>query len=122
MRIGKCTPDAEFSDDLANCGWHRLILDTQGRVTSASGNIEQLLGMQIYALVGKCVTTILPDIPFSEMTPGYNLAYAVFIGARNICRNARCANGEAINVDTVLSNNTDGHAPGITLALRANTT
>ena len=122
MRIGKCIPNNGLTLDASHCGWHRLILDAEGRVTGASGNIEQLLGIQICELTGQCVSAILPGIPLSKLTPGYNLAYAVFNRARTVSHNARDARGDGITVDAVLSSHRDGHAHGIALALRAHVT
>lgn len=118
MRFGSYTPTGGGIEDGGNCHWHRLVLDTEGCVTGASGNIEQLLGTQVDELVGKCVTAILPDLPISEMTPGYNLAYVVFNSAKMVRFQVRCANGDAIAVDSVLSSHHNGHAYGIALALR----
>lgn len=106
--------------DLRAGDWHTLTLDSEGHITSGDQDMAQLLGPQAHALSGKLVTTVIADLPFSEKTPGYNLAYAIFHGAngQKVRRKAQVANGKSIPVDTVLSSRrVKGHR-SITLSFR----
>lgn len=99
------------NDSRAN-DWHTLILDTAGKISCADQNLAHLLGVDADGLAGKSVNTVIPDLPFSELTPGYNLAYAIFCGASAaaVRRMARAKNGNGVLVDTVLSGrNINGH-------------
>jgi hypothetical protein len=101
-------------------GWHTLTLDMEGHIISSDQDLEQLLGFESAALTGKTMKTLIPTIPFSEKTPGYNLAYAIVHGAKGaeVRRTARSADGKGVLVDTVLSSrNVKGHR-NITLKLR----
>lgn len=58
-----------------------LVLDNEGRVTDANEAAATLLGYHAAALEGLAVNQLIPDLPLSITTPGYNLAYAAFHAA-----------------------------------------
>ena len=58
-----------------------LVLDSEGRVTDANEAAATLLGYPMGALEGLAVNQLIPDLPLSMTTPGYNLAYAAFHAA-----------------------------------------
>ena len=100
--------------------WHTLTLDVMGHIISGDQDLANLLGPQAGVLAGRAVKTVIPDIPFSAKTPGYNLAYAIVHGANGaeVRRTARSADGRGILVDTVLSNRNTQGIRNITLKLR----
>lgn len=57
-----------------------LTADAYGHVTEYSPAAARLLGRSAENLVGKPLCQLIHQLPFSNNTPGYNLAYAVFHG------------------------------------------
>lgn len=55
-----------------------LLLDIEGRITDANSAAATLLGRRASALEGQDISQLIPDLPLSRTTPGYNLAYAAF--------------------------------------------
>jgi hypothetical protein len=114
-------PQAVTPPDSHAGGWHTLTLGPEGDITSCDRGIEYLLGSQADVLAGKAITEVMPELPFSAQTPGYNLAYAIFHGANGakVRRTARSGNGNCLAVETVLSSrNVDGRR-SITLNFRS---
>lgn len=59
-----------------------LIVDVRGRIIGCSATAAALLGQTPDALFNQPVKNVLPNLPMSESTQGYNLAYAITQGAR----------------------------------------
>lgn len=59
-----------------------LTVDVRGRIIGCSTTAAALLGQTPDALFNQPVKNVLPNLPFSESTQGYNLAYAITQGAR----------------------------------------
>lgn len=85
--------------------WHTLTLDVEGHIQSSDRTAMHVLGPQTDALTGNAIKSVVPDLPFSESTPGYNMAYAVFHGAKGakVRRTVLATNGQRIPVETILS-------------------
>jgi len=97
--------------------WLTLTLDVTGHIVGAHQDLVHLLGSQTDALTGKAVRSVIPGIPFSANTPGYNLAYAI-VHSAEVRRTARLADGHGILVDTVLSSSNANGDRRIFLKLR----
>jgi len=110
------TPSDSRADD-----WHTLTLDVGGHITSCDQGMVHLLGSEADALAGKAVTAVIPELPFSAQTPGYNLAYAIFHGANGerVRRTARSGNGNSLAVETVLSSRNVNGCRSISLDFRS---
>ena len=121
MRLDKWSSPAGFGSQSSHCGWHRLEMDTQGCITCGDSSIACLLDMHVDTLVGKPVASVIPDIPFSVKTPGYNLAYAIFNATNGdrTRRRAVAANGRAIPLDTMWTVRKVGEQRHITLNFRS---
>jgi len=114
-------PQVVIRSDSHAGDWHTLTLDVEGGITSCDEGIEYVLGSQADALAGKAVTAVMPELPFSAQTPGYNLAYAIFHGANGakVRRTARSGNGNSLAVETVLSSRNVEGRRSITLDFRS---
>lgn len=55
-----------------------LVLDELGTVCFCSNATARLFGAGAHPLIGRPVRELIPDLPFSAETPGYNVAYATF--------------------------------------------
>lgn len=97
-----------------------LTIDAQGRITDCNSDAKELLGWRSEALEGHPVTEVIPELPFSPSTPGYNLAFAVFHAANGVWmrRMARLADGRELSVDMALSSMLVNFKRHITLSLR----
>lgn len=97
-----------------------LTVDAEGRITACTQEARELLGWESESPEGCAVTTVIPELPFSPKTPGYNLAYAVFQSANGIGmrRVALLADGRKTWVDIELSSVVVKLRRYITLSLR----
>lgn len=97
-----------------------LTIDTEGRITNCNPEARELLGWQSESLEGRPVTEVVPELPFSPKTPGYNLAFAVFQAANGVWvrQRARLADGRELAVDMALSSMLVNFKRHITLSLR----
>lgn len=82
-----------------------LLLDSEGRITDANAAAATLLGRRASALEGKDISQLVPDLPLSRTTPGYNLAYAAFhAGAPGwLAHTALTARGEFMPIELSLA-------------------
>lgn len=97
-----------------------LTLDAEGRITACTLEAKELLGWELEYPEGCAATTVLPELPFSAKTPGYNLAYAVFHSANGMWmrRVAMLADGRKALVDIEMSSVVVKFKRYITLSLR----
>lgn len=82
-----------------------LTIDAEGRITACTLEAKELLGWESECPEGCAATTVIPELPFSANTPGYNLAYAVFHSANGMWlrRVALLADGRKALVDIEMS-------------------
>jgi PAS domain S-box-containing protein len=97
-----------------------LTIDAEGRITDCNQEANELLGWRSETLEGHPVTEVVPELPFSPNTPGYNLAFAVFHAANGVWmrRMARLADGRELFVDMALSSMLVNFKRHITLSFR----
>lgn len=97
-----------------------LTIDAEGRITACTLEAKELLGWESECPEGCAVTTVIPELPFSAKTPGYNLAYAVFHSANGMCKRrvALLADGRKALVDIAMSSVVVELKRYITLSLR----
>jgi PAS domain S-box-containing protein len=97
-----------------------ITIDTEGRITECNHEAEELLGWDADDQRGRAATSVIPTLPFSPKTPGYNLAYAIFHAANGIWmpRVAIAQDGRSVCVDTALSSAVVDSVRHITLSLR----
>lgn len=55
-----------------------LILDGNGTIMFCSNALALLVGTTASELVGRTIKSLLPEMPLSPTTPGYNVAFAAF--------------------------------------------
>lgn len=55
-----------------------LILDGNGTIRFCSNALANLVGVGAGELVGRTIKSLLPEMPLSPTTPGYNVAFAAF--------------------------------------------
>lgn len=120
MEFAKSKPVHRTWQDAVANDWQTLTLDAAGHITGGDQDMLHLLGPQSEALTGKAIKSVFADLPFSDNTPGYNLAYAVFHGASGVKvrRTARSATGRCVPLDTVLSSHSVEGQRNITLSYR----
>jgi hypothetical protein len=82
-----------------------MTLDGQGHICSCSESIAALAGIPPVKLLGQPVKTLLPALPVSGDTPGYNVAFAAFHGAsgRVYLSRLKKSDGSAIAVSVLLN-------------------
>jgi hypothetical protein len=82
-----------------------LMVDSTGRIASCSQDAKDLLGGDEAPLEGRLITELIPELPFTPNTPGYNLAFSIFSEAKGgwTRRIALLANGQKMAIDTALS-------------------
>jgi hypothetical protein len=82
-----------------------LIVDVRGRIIGCSTTAAALLGQTPDTLFNQPVKNVLPNLPFSEGTQGYNLAYAITQGARADWTEhyAQASNGDRFPLKVLLS-------------------
>ena len=97
-----------------------LTVDKQGRIANCNQVAKTLLGWEGAVLEGHPVTDVIPELPFSPNTPGYNLAFAIFHAGNGawMRRIALMVDGKRIAVDTALSSVKIGYKRQIKLCLR----
>lgn len=97
-----------------------LTIDAEGRITDCNPEANELLGWRSETLEGHPITEVVPELPFSPNTPGYNLAFAVFHAANDVWmqRMARLADGRELFIDMALSSMLVNFKRHITLSLR----
>ena len=99
-----------------------LTVNSSGCITACNPQARALLGWTADSPgpEGERVTNVLPELPFSPATPGYNLAYAVFHAANGLWtrRLVLLADGRKIFVDIALSSVVVKFRRFITLSLR----
>ena len=97
-----------------------LTIDAEGRITACTLEAKELLGWESECPEGCAATTVIPELPFSAKTPGYNLAYAVFHSANGMWmrRTALLADGRKALVDIEMSSIVVKFRRYITLNLR----
>lgn len=100
-----------------------LTLNAEGRIMGCNLEAKELLGWESESPEGCAATTVIPELPFSSKTPGYNLAYAVFHSANGLWRRrvALLADGRKTFVDIELSSAVVKFRRYITLSLRPST-
>lgn len=120
----KCNKNRQFKVASAQTHhWQQheagLIIDITGRIIECSPAAMQLLGQQPDALFEHDVTEIIPELPFAQDTPIYNLAYAVFHSSdgQMMQHSALLANGNKIFIAIVLSSTVMNGRRHITLNL-----
>jgi PAS domain-containing protein len=82
-----------------------MMLDSQGHICSCSEGLAALAGVTPVELVGQAVKTLLPAMPVSGNTPGYNVAFAAFHGASGRVYLSRLikSDGSSIAVSVLLN-------------------
>lgn len=55
-----------------------MILDSSGTVRYCHADAAHLFHASPSVLVGRHIRELIPDLPFDQRTPGYNVAYATF--------------------------------------------
>lgn len=77
-----------------------VVLDRFGIVRYCDTRALKLLGAGPDGLIGRDIRSLIPELPISARTPGYNLAYATFCATRGprLCR-ALGSNGRAANLE-----------------------
>ncbi len=97
-----------------------LIVNKQGFIANCNQVARALFGWDSGVLKGHPVTDVMPELPFSPDTPGYNLAFAIFHAGKGA--GMRCiavmVDGKRIAVDTALSSVKIGYKRQIKLCLR----
>lgn len=112
-------------DRLVDCSAHQapdavLTIDAEGRITACTLEARELLRWESESPEGCAATAVIPALPFSAKTPGYNLAYAVFHSANGIWTRkvALLADGGKTLVDIKMSSVVVKFKRYITLNLR----
>lgn len=59
-----------------------LTLDAAGVITHCTAAAAVLLGQSAERLAGQAVGAVIHKLPLGALTPGYNLAFAMFTGAQ----------------------------------------
>jgi hypothetical protein len=82
-----------------------VMLDSQGHICSCSDSLAALAGVAPLKLLGQPVKTLLPGLPVSDNTPGYNVAFAAFHAASGRVYRSRLikSDGSAIAVSVLLN-------------------
>jgi len=94
----------------AHCSLERdiaLVINIASQIICCSPAAVELFGRRLNDLLDNAVTALIPDLPFSPETPGYNMAYAAYYGIVNgpwIRHTALLASGLKIPVDILFSN------------------
>ena len=101
-----------------------VIIDSAGRIAVSSAAAMQLLGWQDDALAGRPLSTAISDLPFTENTPGYNIAYAIVnrVDERWTQHKALSGDGTVAPIEVAVSNVTKRLPFFITLKLRPTAT
>ncbi len=78
-----------------------LVIDINGCIIECTQSTTDLLGQTPESLVGQDVSVVFPGLPFSQETPGYNLAYVGMDHAKNVWERstARTPSGGSIAVE-----------------------
>ncbi|MEI8170975.1 MAG: hypothetical protein WCG50_14960, partial [Rhodoferax sp.] len=81
-----------------------LVMDINGCIVECTLAAADLLGRMAESLVGQDVSVVLPGLPFSQETPGYNLAYVSMNHAMDTWKKstALTPSGGSIAVEIVL--------------------
>jgi len=97
-----------------------LTINAQGRITACNAEARELLGWSDGYPDGTAATSVMPELPFSPNTPGYNLAFAVFNAANGLWmrRVALLQDGQKVLVDAALSSVVVKFRRYITLSMR----
>ena len=97
-----------------------LTINAQGRITACNTEPQELLGWSCGCPDGIAATSVMPELPFSPNTPGYNLAFAVFNAANGIWMRqvALLKDGQKVLVDVALSSVVVKFRRYITLSMR----
>jgi PAS domain-containing protein len=97
-----------------------LTINAQGRITACNTEAQELLGWSSGCPDGIAATSVMPELPFSPNTPGYNLAFAVFNAANGIWMRqvALLKDGQKVLVDVALSSVVVKFRRYITLSMR----
>lgn len=98
-----------------------LTVDAHGRITTYSPAAAALLGRGAEDLSGDDLSLWIKQLPFRPDTPGYNLAYAVFHGARGLWHRYTVVSpgGQSIPLDVALSSVMMNGVRSIQLTLKA---
>jgi hypothetical protein len=82
-----------------------MMLDSQGHICFCSAGLAALAGVTPAKLVGQAVKILLPALPVSGNTPGYNVAFAAFHGASGRVYLSRLikSDGSSIAVSVLLN-------------------
>jgi hypothetical protein len=82
-----------------------VILDRHGCIRACGQQIATLAGMPVQTLSGQPIKSLLPALPFQPDTPGYNVAFAVFLAntrQRKVCEMRKAADAPVM-VDVFLT-------------------
>ena len=81
-----------------------LVMDINGCIVESNLAATDLLGCPPESLAGQDITVVLPGLPFSQETPGYNLAYVGVNHAMDAWKKhtAHTPSGGSISVEIVL--------------------
>jgi PAS domain-containing protein len=58
-----------------------LAIDNSGHIVECNQPALAMFGLNHGSLLGHAVTEVIPTLPLSPQTPGYNLAYGIFHSA-----------------------------------------
>lgn len=78
-----------------------LIVNARGAVDYCSNGAAGILGSSVEQILGQPIASVIPELPFKDTTPGYNVAYARFWSDRPAWRKSDCSapTGEAVPVE-----------------------
>lgn len=82
-----------------------VILDRYGCIRACGQQVAALAGIPVQTLSGQPIKSLLPALPFQPGTPGYNVAFAVFLAntrQRAVCKITQGTGAPAM-VDVSLS-------------------
>jgi hypothetical protein len=102
-------------------GQAALTLDLYGQVLNGTQAAAQLLGMRLESLAGHTASALISPLPLGRNTPGYNLAYATFLGCGQQYQrlNAHSHDHGKFGVDVAMTVVTWHGARAIRLTLRS---
>lgn len=85
-RLVRRGPDRDLVP--ASFDYGAMVLDRFGIIRYCDTLALQLLGAGPPEVIGRDIRTLIPQLPLSARTPGYNLAYATFCATRGprLCR------------------------------------
>jgi PAS domain S-box-containing protein len=87
-----------------------LVLDARGCITFCNTPAADLFGRAKDDVIGKQVTTLIPELPFGRYTPEFNLAFVFFHGDDGLWtrRSLRTSDGGQLAIDVSIGSATGG--------------